>query len=293
MGASAQVTFTYTGAAVPIPDGTGTATCGAAATAVITVPGSATGNITDANVQVAATHSWVGDLIISVARTSPANTVILMDRPGVPATTFGCSGDNVAATFDQTGASGPVETMCGASPPGIFGTPVPEQSLAAFNGGGAIGTWTLSVQDCGGGDTGTLTGWSLILSGVVPVELTRFDATTSGRAVNLVWETASETNNAGFEVQLQQGETWTTLGFVEGHGTTTEANTYAYTAENLLPGSHSFRLRQVDFDGQSEIHGPVEAEVETPGTHLLTSAYPNPFNPQSQFALSVAQAQHV
>ncbi|HYE96217.1 MAG TPA: M12 family metallo-peptidase [Rubricoccaceae bacterium] len=127
----------------------------------------------------------------------------------------------------------------------------------------------------------------------VPVELTSFAATVSGRDVTLAWETASETNNAGFEVQMQRGGAWTTLAFVEGHGTTTEANTYAYTAEGLLPGTHSFRLRQVDFDGQSEVFGPVEAGVETPGSHLLTQAYPNPFNPQTQFSLSVAQSQDV
>ncbi|HYE96893.1 MAG TPA: T9SS type A sorting domain-containing protein, partial [Rubricoccaceae bacterium] len=117
--------------------------------------------------------------------------------------------------------------------------------------------------------------------------------TVSGRDVTLAWETASETNNAGFEVQMQRGETWTTLAFVEGHGTTTEANTYAYTAEGLLPGSYSFRLRQVDYDGQSEVFGPVEADIETPGTHMLTSAYPNPFNPQTSFELAVAQSQNV
>ncbi|HYE94761.1 MAG TPA: T9SS type A sorting domain-containing protein, partial [Rubricoccaceae bacterium] len=81
--------------------------------------------------------------------------------------------------------------------------------------------------------------------------------------------------------------------FVEGHGTTTEANTYAYTAEGLLPGRHAFRLRQVDYDGQSALYGPVEADVETPSTHLLTGAYPNPFNPQTRFELSVAQTQEV
>ena len=30
-----------------------------------------------------------------------------------------------------------------------------------------------------------------------------------------------------------------------------------------------------------------------PGTHLISNAYPNPFNPQSQFTLAVATAQHV
>jgi len=132
-----------------------------------------------------------------------------------------------------------------------------------------------------------------VFNGPLPVELTRFDATVSGRDVVLAWETASETNNAGFEVQVQRGAEWATLAFVEGHGTTTEANTYSYTASRLLPGAHAFRLRQVDYDGQSELLGPVEADIETPGSHFLTQAYPNPFNPLTSFTLSVARSQRV
>ncbi|MDX1408511.1 MAG: T9SS type A sorting domain-containing protein, partial [Saprospiraceae bacterium] len=105
--------------------------------------------------------------------------------------------------------------------------------------------------------------------------------------------TASETNNAGFEVQIQDGENWTVLGFVDGHGTTTEAQTYSYTAEGVGVGTHVFRLKQIDYDGQFEYHGNVEVTVETPGTHVLSNAYPNPFNPQSQFTLAVAQDQLV
>ena len=127
----------------------------------------------------------------------------------------------------------------------------------------------------------------------IPVELISFDAIVSGTDVSLNWATASETNNAGFEVQVQDGESWNALGWVEGHGTTTEAQTYSYTAEDLGVGTHTFRLKQIDFDGAFEYSDELEVTVETPGTHLITSAYPNPFNPQSQFTLAVAQDQLV
>ena len=128
---------------------------------------------------------------------------------------------------------------------------------------------------------------------LVPVELISFDAVVSGTDVSLNWATVSETNNAGFEVQMLNGESWNALGFVEGHGTTTEAQTYSYTAEDMGVGTHMFRLKQIDFDGAFEYSDELEVTVETPGTHLITSAYPNPFNPQSQFTLSVAQDQVV
>ncbi len=158
-----------------------------------------------------------------------------------------------------------------------------------FESAVAVGSFTLS----GGAGVGELIDDFSFSESPIPVELTSFTATANGQAILLAWETASETNNAGFEVQMRQGETWLPLGFVEGHGTTTEAQAYSYTAEGLGVGAHTFRLKQIDFDGAFEYSPEVEATVETPGTHLLSNAYPNPFNPQAQFTLAVAQEQHV
>ncbi|MCH7637989.1 MAG: T9SS type A sorting domain-containing protein [Bacteroidetes bacterium] len=132
-----------------------------------------------------------------------------------------------------------------------------------------------------------------IHGGTVPVEMTSFDARVNGDVVVLNWETASETNNAGFEVQMRDGDDWNVLGFVEGHGTTTEAQTYNFTAENMAVGVHAFRLKQIDFDGAFEYSDEIEATIEVVGTHQLSNAYPNPFNPTSQFTLAVARDQRV
>ena len=132
-----------------------------------------------------------------------------------------------------------------------------------------------------------------INAGVIPVELVSFDAHTNGSDVVLAWETASETNNAGFEVQLKNGDDWSVLGFVEGQGTTTEAQTYTFTAAGIDVGTHTFRLKQIDFDGAFEYSDEVEATIEVIGTHQLSNAYPNPFNPTSQFTLAVARDQRV
>ncbi|MCH7639425.1 MAG: T9SS type A sorting domain-containing protein [Bacteroidetes bacterium] len=171
---------------------------------------------------------------------------------------------SLAFVFDQCGFS----TVCG--PAGV----------------GPVDSWD-SASASSGVYQIDLTG------GVVPVELVSFTGAANGTDVTLNWETASETNNAGFEVQMLDGETWNALGFVNGHGTTTEAQTYSFTAGDIPIGTHVFRLKQIDFDGVFEYSGEVEVTVETPGTHLISSAYPNPFNPQSQFTLAVAQEQHV
>ena len=130
----------------------------------------------------------------------------------------------------------------------------------------------------------------------LPVELALFQATLDGQAVELRWKTVSETNNAGFEVQSfskDDGGQWRVLGYVEGHGTTIEAQSYTYRADNLLAGTYRFRLKQIDFDGAFEYSPEVEVAVGIPTSYHLSPAYPNPFNPKTQFSLSVARAQQV
>ena len=127
----------------------------------------------------------------------------------------------------------------------------------------------------------------------LPVELVSFTALASGADVLLHWTTASETNNAGFEVERMDAQTWMRLAFVEGHGTTAEAQSYGYRLEGLAPGAYRFRLKQIDHDGGARYSPEAEVTVELAEAFVLSGAYPNPFNPRTTFTLSVAQAQHV
>ncbi|MFQ5572281.1 MAG: S8 family serine peptidase, partial [Rhodothermales bacterium] len=132
------------------------------------------------------------------------------------------------------------------------------------------------------------------VTAALPVELVSFTAVADGNAAILQWETASETNNAGFDIQHRYFDgDFESVDFVEGYGTTLEAQRYTYRLENLDPGPHTFRLKQIDFDGTFEHHGEVEVFVELPGRYALSEAYPNPFNPETQFTLVLARAQQV
>ena len=95
----------------------------------------------------------------------------------------------------------------------------------------------------------------------LPVELTSFAAAADGNSALLRWATASETNNAGFEIEQQNAQGWTPVGFVAGRGTTTERSTYSFSVPGLSPGRHSFRLRQIDFDGSTHYSPTVEVAV--------------------------------
>ncbi len=85
----------------------------------------------------------------------------------------------------------------------------------------------------------------IIVYGIVPVELTSFTAQLINGKVKLNWQTASELNNAGFEIQKTvfspQSSVgndaklkWTKVGFVTGKGTTTEINNYSFIDDELI-----------------------------------------------------------
>jgi sulfur relay (sulfurtransferase) complex TusBCD TusD component (DsrE family) len=129
------------------------------------------------------------------------------------------------------------------------------------------------------------------LGGVVPVELTSFNAVLNDKTVNLDWETASETNNRGFEVQKKSGNSWVKIGFVNGNGTTSDIKQYAYTDkldESQISGKITYRLQQVDYDGKTQLSKEVSVEFTSgPKEFALLQNYPNPFNPTTniQFTL--------
>lgn len=128
----------------------------------------------------------------------------------------------------------------------------------------------------------------------VPVELTRFTAQRDGQAALLAWETASETDNAGFEVhRMLGGGMFDLLGFVEGAGTTTTPQSYRFRAADLGVGTHRFRLKQIDYDGDAEYSPTVEIEIGIDGQYTIVSPYPNPTRNTAQLEIAVPEPQHV
>ena len=134
---------------------------------------------------------------------------------------------------------------------------------------------------------------------IVPVELQSFTATVTQNSVSLNWQTATETNNSGFEMERSQTSNvkgqmeWNEVGFVPGFGTTTEPKSYSFVDENLSAGKYQYRLKQIDFDGSFEYSNIVEVEVMITKDYSLSQNYPNPFNPATLISFSIPNDEFV
>ncbi|WP_149244173.1 zinc-dependent metalloprotease [Dyadobacter sp. 32] len=112
----------------------------------------------------------------------------------------------------------------------------------------------------------------------LPVTLVTFTAALKGKnnAV-LNWQTASETNNTGFVIEMgNDPRTFASVGFVDGKGDSKVTNKYEYTISDLASGSYYFRLKQTDRDGKFE-YSTIRA-IEIRNAEDLAMLYPNPTN---------------
>lgn len=133
-----------------------------------------------------------------------------------------------------------------------------------------------------------------VTSGVnpLPVELSRFTARTVNGVVLLEWSTATEVNNAGFDVEKRMNGIWSKIGFVEGNGTTNAPKSYRYT-DAASNGTVSYRLKQIDRDGASVYSNVVEVTGNRAVTSLeIVGNYPNPFNPSTSIRFTVPADGH-
>lgn len=148
-------------------------------------------------------------------------------------------------------------------------------------------TNTMTIQDQTA--FGAITGGE---SGSLPVQLTDVRAWRFESTAHLGWRTLSEVNNYGFHVQRKDGPDGVFAdlagGFLPGHGTTIEAQSYEFIDHDPSPGVCSYRLRQVDLNGSEHMMGEVSVEAITtvdepaqPRSVALLQNYPNPFNPST------------
>ncbi len=120
--------------------------------------------------------------------------------------------------------------------------------------------------------------------GALPVELSSFTANVINRDVTLNWSTATEINNSSFQIERKSfsSNEWSVIGNIAGNGTSNISHEYSYSDRNLISGIYTYRLKQIDFNGNFEYHNlNGEVMIGTPTEFKLSQNYPNPFNPST------------
>ncbi|MCK6690886.1 MAG: carboxypeptidase-like regulatory domain-containing protein [Thermoanaerobaculia bacterium] len=143
-------------------------------------------------------------------------------------------------------------------------------------------------------DNGVLTIHNVALSQQpLPVELVRFDVKAAGQNAILNWETATETGNAGFEIQqtIAGKQEWQPIAMVPPKGDGKSPARYDFRTETLQPGKYIFRLRQIDLDGGSTLL-PART-VTIYGSSLQISLSPNPAGAETRIIIGTAQREKV
>ena len=117
----------------------------------------------------------------------------------------------------------------------------------------------------------------------LPICLASFSAEVKNGAVELSWETASETNNARFLLYRNDE----VIESIEGAGTTSEPHSYEYIDHTVVPGvSYTYVLADVDYANDEVKHSDltltlIVSENDIPQEFTLENNYPNPFNPST------------
>lgn len=150
--------------------------------------------------------------------------------------------------------------------------------------------------------SGTISGALLSNSDAsLPVELSYFTVIASNGQVALRWITESEIENLGFNIyrSLNPNIQFSIINdnLIPGAGNSSSRHEYEYADKDLINGiTYWYKLEDVDYSGNTELHGPVSAMPSAnaaPSEFLLYPNHPNPFNTVTSIIYDIPQNSHI
>ena len=129
----------------------------------------------------------------------------------------------------------------------------------------------------------------------LPITLLDFTAEVQLQQVLIRWTTESEIDNDYFTIERSaDGQQHEVVGTVAGAGTSYSVQSYSLEDKNPLPGTSYYRLRQTDYDGQSEAFDWVAVSVAPEpaveqATLSIDRVFPNPFSTSCTLAYTLSR----
>ncbi len=160
--------------------------------------------------------------------------------------------------------------------------------ISGGNGGGSSNLIQVGTTVVWTAGQGTITGYLVLPSSPLPVELASFTGTPNAdnTCVLLQWITVAEVNNHYFDTQRSfDGLEFESLGRVEGHGTTSNGAQYEFDDCALQESKYYYRLKQVDYDGKYKFSPVIRVVLKKSGRNSF-KFYPNPASSELSLLLS-------
>jgi hypothetical protein len=136
------------------------------------------------------------------------------------------------------------------------------------------GTPVLSMTHTG--YTGTFSPFAISdESTPLPVTMSYFNLTCAEEDVEVIWQTASEHNSYYFQLETSlDGANWEIEETLPAAGFSQELLNYSAVDQDAARKQKYYRLKQVDFNGEFELYGPLRADCTAESSAI--SLYPNP-----------------
>lgn len=152
-------------------------------------------------------------------------------------------------------------------------------------------TYSETEWDSYAKDTFSYLGSHTAAEAATPIVLSDFTARYEGESVILDWTTASELENAHFNIYRNDS----LINSVLGSGTSSETHSYSYTDSLCTVGSNTYCLASYSYSNVETRFDSMTCTVmiqstdiaDLPGSFYLGSPYPNPFNPITHLPLDL------